>query len=839
MITTSTDYLQKGINCIAINENKQSLFSWKKFQKEMITPAELSKQLSDSKAKGIATICGAISGNMEAIDVDTKYQTYDLWFEIVEKIPKDIFAKLRIVRTKSGGYHMIYRCECIEGNQKLAQRYPTEQEAKDSPHLKSLVIIETRGEGGYICAPPTEGYTVIQEDINVITLEERDLLFELMRSFNEVIDEVVVEVHQRDTSNDFGISPYDDYNVRGNAIALLEKHGWKVVNSTRQRTYLLRPGGTSVHSGSFNHDMNLFSVFSTNTPFTPQKGYKPYAVYAILECNGDFKLAAKKLFQDGYGERKVNYGTKLENELYEKKTQGVSDDELVTMLVKRHDKSIEDAQKIVQDIVHKWGPDILEFWDVEMKHGKAVPSINRYKLQVFLTQQGCFRLYFYDANSTIYRLIRAKDGFVEESSTEQIKKFIKAYVDRLPNNFDKGMTSKDLLELIYTGANVFFSDAFFEFFERANLDFLKDDADTCYLPFRNGVVVITAKGIELKTYGQLNKYIWKSQVIDRDIVIDQDIELTNVEYFRFIQRISNDEPERYIYALSLCGYLLHKYKDPSRPYSVILAEETENESTGGGTGKGIFVKALGYINNTIRVDGKNFKVDKNFAFQRVDLDTKILAIEDTRRNVDFEGFYSIITEGITVEKKNKDELFIPYKDSPKVMFTTNYTIPNTGNHAKRRQKVLEFAPYFGIKHTPEDEFGHKLFDDWDDDEWNRFYNLMFDAIQGYLQYGVQEIPHSDKLGKKQVRVQFGEEFLEYFQGLEYFGDAWASFEQLYNDFLTMSGYDKKDYSVKRFSKALEDTATILKVEYETKRDRTTGNKKMYKFLYNKANEETF
>ena len=77
--------------------------------------------------------------------------------------------------------------------------------------------------------------------------------------------------------------------------------------------------------------------------------------------------------------------SKERNELYEKKTQGVSDDELVTMLVKRHDKSIEDAQKIVQDIVHKWGPDILEFWDVEMKHGKAVPSINRYKLQVFLT----------------------------------------------------------------------------------------------------------------------------------------------------------------------------------------------------------------------------------------------------------------------------------------------------------------------------------------------------------------------------------------------------------------------------------------------------------------------
>jgi hypothetical protein len=829
--------LQAGINCIAINENKQSLFSWKKYQTELISPAELSRQLADPKAKGIAMICGHISGNLEAIDVDTKYQTYDLWSEIQSRIPADLMAKLRIVQTKSGGYHLIYRCEYIEGNQKLAQRPATDEEIKNSPHLKSLVIIETRGEGGYICAPPTEGYAIIQPEINVISVDEREMLFEAMRSFNEVIEEVVVETHQRDTSNDYGLSPYDDYNKRGDVVGLLQKHGWTITNQNSERVFMLRPGGTSIHSGSYNKNMNLFSVFSTNTPFVPQKGYKPYAVFAILECNSDFKLAAKRLFQEGYGERKVNYGTKLENELYEKKTSGASDEELTVLLVKKHEKSIDDAKRIVKDITEKWGPDILEFWDVEIKNGKAVPTINRYKLQVFLTLQGCFRLYFYDSNSTIYRLIRAKDGFVEESSTEQIKKFIKNYVDRLPNNFDKGMTSKDLLELIYTGSNVFFSDSFFEFFDRANLDFLKDDADTCYIPFRNGVVVITKDAIELKTYGQLNKYIWKSQVIDRDIVIEQDIEIENVEYFQFVKRISADDPERFIYALSLCGYLLHKYKDPGRPYSVILAEETENESTGGGTGKGIFVKALGFINNMVRVDGKNFKIDKNFAFQRVDLDTKILAIEDTRKNVDFEGFYSIITEGITVEKKNKDELFIPYKDSPKVVFTTNYTIPNNGNHAKRRQRVFEFAPYFGMSRTPEDEFGHKLFDDWDDDEWNRFYNLMFDAIQGYLQYGIQEVPHSEKLAKKQVRVQFGEEFLDYFYGLGDFAEDWTSFEHLYNEFLKMSGYEKKDYSVKRFSKALEETASIMKIDHETKRDRTTGNKKLYKFKFKKDGPE--
>ena len=249
------------------------------------------------------------------------------------------------------------------------------------------------------------------------------------------------------------------------------------------------------------------------------------------------------------------------------------------------------------------------------------------------------------------------------------------------------------------------------------------------------------------------------------------------------------------------------------------------------------MKALGYLSNLVRVDGKNFKVDKSFAFQRVDLDTKILAIEDTRRNVDFEGFYSIITEGITVEKKNKDELFIPYKDSPKVMFTTNYTIPNMGNHAKRRQKVLEFCPYFGIARTPEDEFGKKLFDDWDKDEWNRFYNLMFTSVQIYLESGVLEVVNSDKLHRKQVRVQFGEEFLEFLNIQKLETDVWITFEFMYNEFLKMTGFDKKDYSMKRFSKAMDESCTILKIAYQSTRSKEHSNRKCIKFVETEIGNE--
>jgi hypothetical protein len=50
----------------------------------------------------------------------------------------------------------------------------------------------------------------------------------------------------------------------------------------------------------------------------------------------------------------------------------------------------------------------------------------------------------------------------------------------------------------------------------------------------------------------------------------------------------------------------------------------------------------------------------------------------------------------------------------------------------------------------------------------------------------------------------------------------------------MSGFDKKDYSVKRFTKGVEESCQILNIAYQSKREKSSGGKKMYNF--NKTNE---
>jgi hypothetical protein len=154
-------------------------------------------------------------------------------------------------------------------------------------------------------------------------------------------------------------------------------------------------------------------------------------------------------------------------------------------------------------------------------------------------------------------------------------------------------------------------------------------------------------------------------------------------------------------------------------------------------------------------------MDKSFAMQRVELDTQMVLVEDCRKYMDFEGFYSMITEGVTIEKKNQPEVYLDYKRAPKFGFSTNYTVNVQGNHGARRVRMLEFGSFFGKDRTPEAHFGHMLFNEWDSDEWNRFYNFMLHCVEIYLAKGVNYQESSETLLKKRLRVECGVDFAEW------------------------------------------------------------------------------
>jgi hypothetical protein len=246
---------------------------------------------------------------MECIDFDEPCK-YDEWRELLdENGHDDLTAMLVIERTPRGGAHVYYRCPGgIEGNQKLALRFTTEEEQRLKPAEKAKAMIETRGEGGLVVCQPTSGYTPLQgklSQIPTISTSQRDMLIHAARSLNEVVEQRA-ETLRRESTADPSNKPGADFNARASWFDVLVNLGWSHVFASRGRDYWRRPGkddaGISATTG--NGDDDLLYVFSTSCyPLEAERCYSKFAVYAYCKHNGDFSGAAKDLLSMGYGDK--------------------------------------------------------------------------------------------------------------------------------------------------------------------------------------------------------------------------------------------------------------------------------------------------------------------------------------------------------------------------------------------------------------------------------------------------------------------------------------------------------------------------------------------------------
>src|SRR5262249_23065288 len=131
---------------------RPTLPTWQQYQEQLPTEPEVAAWWQDY-TRGIGIIGGAVSGNLECIDID-RGELVEPWCRLVELASPGLLDRLCIGRTprEPAGYHIRYRCNgvIIPGNQKLAS-----EPGKDPKTGKpiSITLVETRGEGGYAIAP--------------------------------------------------------------------------------------------------------------------------------------------------------------------------------------------------------------------------------------------------------------------------------------------------------------------------------------------------------------------------------------------------------------------------------------------------------------------------------------------------------------------------------------------------------------------------------------------------------------------------------------------------------------------------------------------------------------
>ena len=476
------EYLRYKLSVIPTKEDKTPTRAWATYQKERLKEEEVDNIFSGANVKGLAIICGAISGGLEVIDVDTKYDiTGSLWAElrtlIQDNLP-ELYSSLVIAQTKSGGYHIYYRHSQTGGNIKLANR-PTTKEEREQTHRSEItrgateedaknrsindkvrVLIETRGEGGYVIAPTTPGYKFIQGEpgkISSITPQQREIIFSISKSFNEIIEEEKpkIKATPSTTETSTGLTPFEDYNNRGDIVGLLKSKGWRVIDEKGDRVNLLRPGEAhSKTSGNFHTGLRTLRVWSTSTEFEITKAYSPAQVFSLLECNQDNKLTYRRLLDLGYGEpftgdKKATTLVKTE----QIKVEAVNKVNRVTSVISTPGDSlrIENIQTATGDnvVITSPGPEaeaevlkaiaLIEETDkrIYVKEGKE-PEIKsyQYKLQYILHKYGTIQK---DKGELTDKDIDSLLDEVVETATR-----IKEPIDR--DRFKKLFTSLDAIK---------------------------------------------------------------------------------------------------------------------------------------------------------------------------------------------------------------------------------------------------------------------------------------------------------------------------------------------------------------------------------------------------------
>jgi hypothetical protein len=383
-------------------------------------------------------------------------------------------------------------------------------------------------------------------------------------------------------------------------------------------------------------------------------------------------------------------------------------------------KQLDIKPDVVEDVKKEVANSEDTFWAIS---DKKVISVDPMKYRDFLNKYG-FQKYYPERaeRSTFVRVVENK---VNLSSVDQIKDFVLGHL----------MKQKQVDVWNYCSKSPYlFTDGHLSMLDPIELMMLQDTKDVSFIPYRNGVVKITKNKVDIVPYIDIDGYIWDRQIIDRNYKPTKTIQN---DFKSFVSKVSADDEQRVNALETTLGYLLHTYKDKTDQKAIIFNDQEIDDNPNGGSGKSLVLTAIGKIRNIVKIDGKSFNPQKSdFVYQRVNLDSQILAFDDVKKNFDFEQLFSLISEGITVNRKNKDEIFIPFERSPKIVITTNYVISGAGGSHDRRRHEIEFNQYFNAQRSPLDEYGRLLFDHWTALDWLIFDNYMISNLQKFLSMGL-------------------------------------------------------------------------------------------------------
>lgn len=297
------------------------------------------------------------------------------------------------------------------------------------------------------------------------------------------------------------------------------------------------------------------------------------------------------------------------------------------------------------------------------------------------------------------------------------------------------------------------------------LEYYKDNKERFGLPFKNGFFYFDNKDkfeIKSKSYDGVKGFFTPHQIQGREFKYTP--EIGNLE--KLIQRVATGVKEYDVHNkeqtinleafTSMIGYLAHNYKPHDKSPCIVLTDEgADSESRNGRRCKTLAVLALEEVTKVMLKGGDEFNPKYEFCFNDLDKSYNLFVVDDAPAGFDYNALYTPITGGINAQKKGGKAEMIEREDSPKFMVTTNFLFRCDEKDASTVARFYEykFKPYYNVNFTPRCEFNQTLFEDWDGNEWNKFYSFIFRCVAHYIKNGLQRISY-DKT-EDNFKAEFG------------------------------------------------------------------------------------
>lgn len=533
--------------------------------------------------------------------------------------------------------------------------------------------------------------------------------------------------------------------------------------------------------------------------------------------------------------------------------------------------------KDVRDYLKHWAPYDFKmlvntalpyrFWDEIYKSKSDGGSwsvdyhVKNTRLYNFLCKNGFFRIQNRNKKEG-YIFVQVQDNIVKEIEANEVKNFVQTFLKERYFN-------EDLRDVFFKTNQL--KEGSMSNLPMVEIDFSDYTKDSQYFFFENRTVEVTKSLIKAHKLGEVQRYVWEDEVIkhrfkeqDPHFAVSRtpdgqwDIEVRKKDnvFLNFLintcrihwrkeleertedlkeaaqhkyqqehkfdiagPNLENDEileqKHHLVNKIYILGYLLHRYKDPSRPWAIWAMDHrlSDDGESHGGSGKSITMGSISRFMKSVTLKGRDPKLtDNTHMYDRVTIHTDYILVDDANQYLKFDVFFSDITGNMVVNPKNNQSYEIPYEESPKFAFSSNFPLRNIDSSVLRRILYTVFSDYYHENkdgyyresRNPREELGKNILGpDYTETDWNDFYNFMLQCCSFYMQHSKID-PPLENVEKRNMLSEMGPAFHEWAD--TYFAEESGRLNSFqiktaaFDDFMKSSN---AKWSSQKFTKALK------------------------------------